>query len=554
MNLGLLIFIIYLIIRGYFTHSALFAIKSLSIWFFGVLLYFSICSAFQNEVHIKFAVYSIVTGCFLSAFYGITQYLGWDQYILPLRWAGRTLSGKNIVISTFGNSNYLAEYLVPASVLVLTFFILGVKSSFKNFLGIVTLTLLLSCLIVTGVRAAYLQMPIAISLLFLCLKAPNTQHFIFKKAKLQNSNQSCFASKNRCFTILIFVLTFLILGFVMFRWQIVHPDWLAKQILSLRDVHVLHSRFLIWQVAFEMIKQYPIFGIGPGNFKVYYFDYLYRFLTRPENYFYLSTTNLHKGENANQTHNDYLQLWAETGTIGLSIFLWIVLFFLMKIFRIRKKIVAENMTRQKMSLAGLAVAVIIILIDAIINFPLQLPANGILFWAILGLFTASMVKGSDITSKVQDSKFSRKIFFQRLMFYILVLIFLVAVICWTLKTALADIYLKKGLKFLRSGNLKEAKSLFIKAGKLDSVNGETYLALGVVELALGSPEASIKNFKLANLYGTNDYTRIVGLGEAYLRAGEFSKAYEEFKKALVIYPESEEVKKLLAFSHPFRKL
>lgn len=66
------------------------------------------------------------------------------------------------------------------------------------------------------------------------------------------------------------------------------------------------ERFLIWRSAFDMIKDNPMLGVGFGNFEQKY----QREYIQPE------ARERWQGH----AHNTYLQLWSETGLIGLSIY------------------------------------------------------------------------------------------------------------------------------------------------------------------------------------------------------------------------------------------
>ena len=84
------------------------------------------------------------------------------------------------------------------------------------------------------------------------------------------------------------------------------------------------SRFFIWQTGFEMIKENPLIGKGPGTFKEHYPEYAGR----------LDPDVRHKPLSA---HNIYLRIWAEAGIFALLSFLMFLgLFFYQGIKIIRR--------------------------------------------------------------------------------------------------------------------------------------------------------------------------------------------------------------------------
>lgn len=87
----------------------------------------------------------------------------------------------------------------------------------------------------------------------------------------------------------------------------------------------LASREMIWKSAGLMLKNNPLFGIGPGNFQEKYLEY--------QRYFppYLEWA-------VPQPHNLFLAFWLEAGLIGLVGFLWLVGIF----FVDNKKAIGNN--------------------------------------------------------------------------------------------------------------------------------------------------------------------------------------------------------------------
>ncbi len=73
--------------------------------------------------------------------------------------------------------------------------------------------------------------------------------------------------------------------------------------------HSLYVRRVYWQAAAKVIAQAPIAGVGLDNFREHYFQ-----------------VKSDVPQEAMHAHNDYLQVWAETGAIGLLAFLALLAF------------------------------------------------------------------------------------------------------------------------------------------------------------------------------------------------------------------------------------
>ena len=76
------------------------------------------------------------------------------------------------------------------------------------------------------------------------------------------------------------------------------------------DVGNAESRILIWRAALDIIADNPVLGVGPGTFE-------------EAHRHYQQYVAWHAGALWIDTHNSFLRVWSETGTIGLVAFLGI---------------------------------------------------------------------------------------------------------------------------------------------------------------------------------------------------------------------------------------
>jgi len=64
------------------------------------------------------------------------------------------------------------------------------------------------------------------------------------------------------------------------------------------------ERLELWSLNLQLVSRHPLFGVGPAGYAVYYVNY-------------------HPDE-ARSTHNNYFDVLAQTGFVGLVIFLWLM--------------------------------------------------------------------------------------------------------------------------------------------------------------------------------------------------------------------------------------
>lgn len=86
-------------------------------------------------------------------------------------------------------------------------------------------------------------------------------------------------------------------------------------------------RKIVWKGAFELWKNYPLFGTGVETFAFSYYKH------RPVEHNLVSEWNFLY----NKAHNEYLNYAATTGTVGLLSYLSLILFSLVQIFNFKSK-------------------------------------------------------------------------------------------------------------------------------------------------------------------------------------------------------------------------
>ncbi len=125
-----------------------------------------------------------------------------------------------------------------------------------------------------------------------------------------------------------------------------------------------YSRPSIWRDTLAMARDFPVFGIGLGDF-----EFLFPHYQPPGTHTYFD-----------QAHNDYLQLLVETGSLGALCFAW---FFFRLFVLVRRRLWVAAPDRALLAL-GLVTAVATLLLHSFTDFNLHIPANAILFVVAVG--------------------------------------------------------------------------------------------------------------------------------------------------------------------------
>lgn len=128
------------------------------------------------------------------------------------------------------------------------------------------------------------------------------------------------------------------------------------------------GRFPIWQTALAMFYDRPLLGHGWGTFEALAPGYR----PVPTGLFY------------SHAHNEYLEVAAEAGAVGLGIVLWLIFLFGRRLART----LARPLTSlQRTTVVALGVAVTSILLHSLADFGLRIPGVALAFVYVVALFT-----------------------------------------------------------------------------------------------------------------------------------------------------------------------
>ncbi|MFA5575949.1 MAG: O-antigen ligase family protein [Tissierellaceae bacterium] len=114
----------------------------------------------------------------------------------------------------------------------------------------------------------------------------------------------------------------------------------------------------------KIIGERPILGTGGGGWLSIY--------QKHQSYPYSTAL----------AHNFVLQMWIEIGSLGFIIFLAMMAFILLYFFISYKR---TESTGERLMLLGIAITIATMLIHAIVDFDMSLPAYAIVFWVLMGL-------------------------------------------------------------------------------------------------------------------------------------------------------------------------
>ena len=142
-------------------------------------------------------------------------------------------------------------------------------------------------------------------------------------------------------------------------------------------------RAFTWLSTLEMVQDAPVMGTGPGSFKIIYPAY-----RRPQ-IFYIE--NSHNTE-TQHAENEYLEQWATVGTVGLAIFLWLIVFVFICAVRNLKEPLANPqdtaIKERNLYLLGYASAFFGLMTHACVDISIRFASSGLFFAVFCGVILA----------------------------------------------------------------------------------------------------------------------------------------------------------------------
>ena len=333
-------------------------------WFFDPFLFFIVfISVSKEKKHIRLSlvswVFSGVAVSLISIFYLLNNNLSFD---------GR--------LSAFYISpNYLAMYISPVFLIALFFLLRGkrVLSIKYQVLSVVILTIIFIPLFFTYSYGAFLGIFAGVIWMFYKMQVCHFNNKTFcnplrrslsaedcdekMRDSLQSSAERLQRGKNKKLFLkmltLIILATFISITAVKFN-----------QIVNSESRSSFHSRLMIWNASVEIIKDNPVFGIGPGTFQETYLSYSEKF---DEPYLEWAVS---------QPHNTLLAFYLQTGLIGFVGFILILIWFF---YRCRD----EAMPRLYGQI--ISVLMIYILVHGLVDTMYWKNDLSLMFWLVIGL-------------------------------------------------------------------------------------------------------------------------------------------------------------------------
>jgi len=324
-------------------------------------------------------------------------------------------------------------------------------------------------------------------------------------------------------------ITFRVLGIVILIVTFGLLSWtLIFVAVTDQDLHQslksVQSRTITYQTTWSLVRNNWLFGVSPGNFTVFFPDYLEGQLA--EEYGWSESPEEKVMEHA---HCELLEIWADLGLIGLSFF---VIFLIMSAIWIWKAWRASGGSTDGWMLAGMASGIFGAFCENITSVSLRWTPSAWAFWALLGACLGQAVCILSRTSRLPSAKPVTFLSFRGAMLQaatagLTLLLFIPSAQRFT-----ADWYFTIGRAAL-TGKQNGAEKPLLRSAELNPIQPATHYLLGGHFFEVGDYQKAVEHFqKVRDLRG--DVVVIAeNLATAYFKISTIGPTEAERQEALL---------------------
>ena len=438
----------------------------------------------RTRGEVRLLLLSILASGFAASTYGILQYAG----VL----SGATqAAGLNNVISFMGNRNFLGGYL---AYILFPSVLLAVRLRSK--LVRLATILMLATVLATTILVQQTAVVIILSVTAFGLAAGWIVYRLWKRPR----------RLPRLIGLTLVLVAVSVTAVVLIdRSSAATSESPSRVTLSLHDLWIRNSgdtRLWNWLVALQMLEVHPWTGVGLGNYKLNYVTYSAALASTPRGEaLALSAPTVR----AAQAHNEYVQVAAELGVLGLLALFGLLATLAVSLWR---RIRRAQGVGDRTDLILLYCGLMTFFAHALVSFPAHLPSSALAVMAVLGL-CLSRAYGDQATLALR----LRRPMVRSLLIVGSCAALSVAVIA--VRDARADVLIGRGIAESRSGDPAAAETLFERSLRLDFCPRQTYYYLANVEGVQGKIDEALEHLELCLTRFTDqrvylEYADVVG--------------------------------------------
>jgi O-antigen ligase/Flp pilus assembly protein TadD len=469
-----------------------------------VLLFFLMTQQATDVRMARHGLEALSLGAFLVSGYGIFQFFGIELYPIQRHFTR--------ISATLGHPNFLGGYLV-AVLPVTTGLSLSSDKPIKKYLFTLFLVTQAACLLLTLSRASWISACVS----FICFGVICLSYWK-QGLRFHLGRRNLFLAALVVFTLIA------VLASINHRL----PESERSRLTALTEPspeNTFWARWLMWMGTLQIISDKPIVGNGLGAFSILFPA------NQPAEF---SSLALRGNAVLLHSHNEYLEIWAETGMLGLIAFVCIMVGAIgsgVRLIRFHKD------TSSRFLITGILSGIIGISLNISFSVNFRYLMVPIVFWFYLGVING-LTQGCGGNVKVIN-------FFGIKMHGMMALLALLFLLLYfslhkTVSHLIAERHFYTGLTYHNAGKLPEALQEIQTAFQRCKSEPKIYYKKGALETRLGKWAEALATYKALNDIHPDFFHLNFNLSLCYLTLGDLENAIRHGKRQIELYPEGGE--------------
>ncbi|HKR03366.1 MAG TPA: O-antigen ligase family protein [Bacteroidia bacterium] len=294
----------------------------------------------------------------------------------------------------------------------------------------------------------------------------------------------------------------------------------ALETFSLENNNSTYERIILWRNSFRMIKEHPFFGVGLGEWKIYFPKY--GMGQAP----YMNTGMIR----FEKPHNDFLLIWCESGLPGLASY---VSLFIVSFIYCRKIIKGKQMEKDKLLMRLVSAGLAAFLVISFLGYPNQRPFTMIFLMLLFAVVQSEYLKLFPAKKNLNVKKFYA-------IFFISGILISGYGVNIGIKRLKSEMHLSNALRAQKYKNwgimFREAEKAKSDFFRMDYTSTPINWYMGFASFYAGNREQAFINFKEAEKMNPYHFNLLNDIGTCYDLQGNSEMAKLYYHRAIGISP------------------
>jgi O-antigen ligase len=429
---------------------------------------------------------------------------------------GKSFTLSLSIASSLGNKNFYSETLLMS----LPFVLYGISIFKKTWKGISVFNAILILAIIFFLQTMSVWIGMLTGVILFA--------FFYRKTLFQNK-------KIRASVIITSVFVIVLAGTIIFLKPVFFKSIISKynvalkyitdpralETFSMENNNSTYERIILWRNSLRMIREHPFFGVGLGEWKIYFPKY--GMGQAP----YMNTGMIR----FEKPHNDFLLTWCESGWPGLASY---VLLFTVSFIYCRKIIKEKKLEKDKLLMRLISAGLAAFLVISFFGYPNQRPFSMIFLMLLLAVVQSEYLK----LFPAKENLNTKKIY--KILFISGIVISAYSFLNIGIKRLKSEMHLSNALRAQKYKNwavmfreAERAKSGFFR---MDYTATPVSWYMGFASFYAGNREQAFINFKEAEKINPYHFNLLNDIGTCYDLQGNSEMAKLYYHKAIGISP------------------